>query len=77
MDVVSLLVPDSSLGFASSGLILLRLFTGLVFIRHGFAQLINVVQHPSPSGEKPGGCCTDPGDKQQKTCQGQGVLHSG
>ena len=42
MDVVSLLVPDSSLGFASSGLILLRLFTGLVFIRHGWTKLSNL-----------------------------------
>ena len=42
MDVASLLLPDSSLGFASSGLILLRLFTGLVFIRHGWTKLSNL-----------------------------------
>ena len=42
MDLVSLIVPPSPDGLAAGGLLVLRLFTGLVFIRHGWPKLTNL-----------------------------------
>ena len=42
MDLISLIVPSAPVGLAGSGLLVLRLFTGLVFIRHGWPKLSNL-----------------------------------
>ncbi|WP_051834432.1 DoxX family protein [Synechococcus sp. KORDI-52] len=42
MDLVSLIAPSSPEGLAGAGLLVLRLFTGLVFIRHGWPKLVNL-----------------------------------
>ena len=42
MDLVSLIVPPSPGGLAAGGLLILRLFTGVVFIRHGWPKLTNL-----------------------------------
>lgn len=42
MDFISLIVPAAPHGAAAAGLLLLRLFTGLVFIRHGWPKLSNL-----------------------------------
>ena len=42
MDFVSLIVPPSPDGLAAGGLLILRLFTGVVFIRHGWPKLTNL-----------------------------------
>ena len=42
MDLVSLIVPPSPDGLAAGGLLILRLFTGVVFIRHGWPKLTNL-----------------------------------
>jgi putative oxidoreductase len=42
MDPIALLVPTSPAGLAGLSLVLLRLFTGVVFIRHGWPKLRNL-----------------------------------
>ena len=42
MDLVSLILPAAPTGPAAGGLLLLRVFTGLVFIRHGWPKLSNL-----------------------------------
>lgn len=42
MDPVVLLFPDTPAGLAGAALLLLRVFTGLVFIRHGWPKLSNL-----------------------------------
>ena len=42
LDLISLVLPAAPTGPAAGGLLLLRVFTGLVFIRHGWPKLSNL-----------------------------------